>query len=312
MAIQLSLICPVYKVAEFIPDLMQSLLLGVNTDQVEIIFVDDSCPENSIDICETFILENAAEIKFNSTIIKQSINKGQAAARNAALLIAKGEYIGFIDSDDAIATNYWDVLSPYVQAAKKDIIEFGFEEFTTSLPLSETSKVTELASSNLNPFYSGFFVWTRLYKKEMLGELTFPEGMIYEDIFYNIHAFSKAKNTVKLSAILVYYRKRSGSTTSSRTSTYSQLLLNLVDSVKTRINYFDDKGIVVSQVAKFSLLSALKGFKIKEKKERKLFFSKCNLINSSFNSTFKKYNNSYLAKLKFNLSGLICCVGRFL
>ena len=171
MPIKLSLICPVYKVAEFIPDLMQSLLQGVNSDQVEIIFVDDCCPENSISLCESFILEHKSDINFNSTIIKQPINKGQAAARNAALLIAKGEYIGFIDSDDAIASNYWDVLSSYVTVGTKDIIEFAFEEFNSVLPLSVSNTVIESESTNTALFDTGFFVWTRLYKKEMLKGL---------------------------------------------------------------------------------------------------------------------------------------------
>ena len=314
MPIQLSLICPVYKVAEFIPALMQSLLLGVNTDKIEIIFVDDCCPENSIDICETFILENAEKIKFNSTIIKQSVNKGQAAARNAALLITKGKYIGFIDSDDAIASNYWDVLSPYIKLAENDIIEFNFEEFTTFVPreIIVGSTLEELESTNLNPFYSGFFVWTRLYKKDMLENITFPEGMIYEDIYYNIYAFSKAKRTVKLSAILVYYRKRAGSTTSFRTSSYSSLLLNLVNSVKNTIDSFEYKDIVVSQVAKFSLLTVLKGIKIKDRDDRQFFFKECKKINNSFQPLFIKHNKSFIGKLKLSLSNLCCAIGKFI
>jgi len=79
MNIQVSLICPVYKVAQYIPELMSSLLAGVNTEQVEIIFVDDCCPEQSINICEQFIAENLQAIKFKFEIIKQPINQGQAA-----------------------------------------------------------------------------------------------------------------------------------------------------------------------------------------------------------------------------------------
>ena len=312
MPIQLSLICPVYKVAEFIPALMQSLLIVVNTDQVEIIFVDDCCPENSIDICETFILEYAAKIKFNSTIIKQPVNKGQAAARNTALLIAKGKYIGFIDSDDVIAENYWDVLSPYVQAAKNDIIEFNFQEFTSILPLCDSSETTELSGSNLTLFDTGFFVWTRLYKKEILKGLKFPESLIYEDIYYNIHAFSMAESIVRLSNSLVFYRKRAGSTTSGRTSSYSNLLLNMVNSVKATLANYDKKDVVVAQVARYSLLVSLKGFTIKERADRKVFFNRCKKINLSFKNDFNKSNNSIIAALKFKLSYFVCLIGRFL
>lgn len=330
MNIQVSLICPVYKVAQYIPELMSSLLAGVNTEQVEIIFVDDCCPEQSINICEQFIAENLQAIKFKFEIIKQPINQGQAAARNVALKVAKGKYIGFIDSDDAISPEYWNTLSGYVNNEQYDIIEFDFEEFTDTLPnalanensdSSNTSSnnnnhnnvlnVVELPSSQLNPFHHGFFVWTRLYKKAMLDDLCFPEGVIYEDIFYNVHAFAKSQSTVRLSPSLVYYRKRDGSTTSGRSSSYSNLLLNLVNSTKSTINLFEAKKEVISQVVRYSILVSLKGYTIKERQDRRLFFKQCKKINLSFNPSLSKYNCSLMTKLKFKFSRFVCLIGVF-
>ena len=319
MTIQVSLICPIYKVAQYIPELMSSLLAGVNTEQVEIIFVDDCCPEQSIIICEQFIAEHLEAIKFKFEIIKQPINQGQAAARNVALKVAKGKYIGFIDSDDAISPEYWNTLSGYVNNQQYDIIEFNFEEFTDTLPSalanenndSNDPNVVELPSSQLNPFHYGFFVWTRLYKKAMLDDLCFPEGVIYEDIFYNVHAFAKAQSTIRLSPSLVYYRKRDGSTTSGRTSSYSNLLLNLVNSATSTINLFEAKKEVISQVVRYSTLVSLKGFTIKERQDRRLFFKQCKKINLSFNPSLSKYNCSLMTKLKFKFSRFVCLIGVF-
>jgi len=219
MIIQLTLICPVYKVAEFIPDLMSSLLAGVNSSSVEVIFVDDCCPDNSIAVCEEFLNEHQHEIKFSASILNLDVNQGLSGARNEGLKIAKGEYIGFIDSDDAIAASYWKTLSPFINTSSFDIIEFGFEEFTSSLPDDpEQLIVNELFSSNLNPFSTGFFVWIRLYKKSVMDGLIFPKGMVFEDMYYTVHAFAKAKNSVRLNSRLVYYRKREQSITATRTS----------------------------------------------------------------------------------------------
>ncbi|MDC9500779.1 glycosyltransferase family 2 protein [Pseudoalteromonas sp. Angola-18] len=310
MAIKITLICPVYKVAEFIPELMDSLVAGVNTENVEVIFVDDCCPENSINLCEDFLAKNKSIIKFSTTIIKQPINKGQAAARNAALIVANGTYIGFIDSDDAIAPNYWEALSTHVGSAANDIIEFDFKEFTTLLPTPDWGKYRDVELVKTDLFKSGFFVWTRLYKKNILDKCRFPEGVIYEDIYFNIQAFSHASSIVKIPKTLVFYRKRLGSTTSKRTSSYSNLLLNMVNSVKESIDKFDDKKTVVAQVARYSLLVSLKGYSIEDKKDRKLFFKQCRNINSIFKSIFKEYNKSIVAKLKFNLSNIICINGK--
>jgi len=312
MTVNVSLICPVYKVAAYLPELMQSLLDGVNSEKVEVIFMDDCCPEQSIAVCEQFLNEHAELIKFQYKVIKQPVNQGQAAARNTALAVAKGEYIGFIDSDDAISPYYWETLSSYVVDAQYDIIEFTFEEFKDDLPMPSKAAVTELSTSNLNPFHYGFFVWTRLYKKSIVDELRFPEGTIFEDIFYNVHAFSEAKSTLRLSSCLVFYRKREGSTTSGRTSSYSNLLLNLVNSTNSTIECFQDKTEVVSQVVRYSFLVSLKGFTIKDRSDRRHFFKQCKKINLSFTPLLKQFNHSLMVKLKFKFSQFICSIGKFL
>lgn len=311
LPIKLSLICPVYKVGKYIPELMESLLAGVNDEQVEVIFVDDCCPENSIVLCEQFINEHHKQLQFKPIIIKLPVNQGQAVARNEALKIAKGDYIGFIDSDDAIATNYWAILSPYINEQKQDIIEFTYKEFSDILPRITDDIVCELSSSNLNPFHFGFFVWTRLYKKELINELTFPIDLIYEDIFYNIHAFAKARKIVRLSNCLIYYRQRKGSTTNIRTSTYSNLLLNLVTAVQSNIECFDDQSAVVAQVARYSLRSALKGGKIKERSDRRLFYTKSQKIILNFTPLFNSINRSLIVSIKLSLAKLVCSLGRF-
>ena len=306
MTIQVSLICPIYKVAQYIPELMSSLLAGVNTEQVEIIFVDDCCPEQSIIICEQFIAEHLEAIKFKFEIIKQPINQGQAAARNVALKVAKGNYIGFIDSDDAISPEYWNTLSDYINNQQHDIIEFGFEEFIDTLPKQNMGEVIELPSSNLNPFYYDFFVWTRLYKKEMVEKLCFPEGMIYEDIFYNVHAFAKAQSTVRLSASLVYYRKREGSTTALRTSQYSQLLINLVTASKETIQVVPQQQELVSLLQKRCLLLMLKGLKIVDKYDRKKYYQLCSPCLLSVRDLSKKYGSNVKSKASYFLARIVC------
>lgn len=308
MTIQVSLICPVYKVTEYLPELMDSLLAGVNTEQVEVIFVDDCCPEQSIKVCEQFIAEHLQAIKFKYEIIKLPINQGMAAARNVALKIAKGSYIGFIDSDDAISAHYWKTLSAYVGSARYDIIEFGFEEFTDSLPNIKHVDVEELPSTNLNPFYHHFFVWTRLYKKTVVDKLCFPEGMIYEDIFYNIHAFSKAKSTVRLSSCLVYYRKREGSTTAMRTSRYSQLLINLVTATKQTIHLSSEQTQLVSLLQNRCLLAMLKGLKIADRADRKVYYQCCLPSLLSVKSLANTYGSNFKSKIYYFVSCVICRV----
>lgn len=311
MTIKLSLICPVYKVGQYLPELMQSLLSGVNNEQVEIIFVDDCCPENSIAICEQFIIDHQDNILFRTKVLKLETNKGQAAARNRALLVASGMYIGFIDSDDAIDSSYWDTLAPYIEKSNSDIIEFTFEEFINELPENEhtnSTVINELPSSNLNPFHTGFFVWTRLYNAATVKGLLFPEGKVYEDIFYNIHAFAKSKSSIRLDACLVYYRKREGSTTSLRTSQYSHLLINLITAVEQVIENSPNQKEIVSLLQQRTLILMLKGLKIKNKQERLRYFSLCSTKLQEVTKLVQIYGSTIKSKLFYALAKLICAI----
>mgnify|MGYP000184179334 CR=1 FL=1 len=276
MAIKLSIICPVYKVAEYIPELLNSLILGANDKSVEFIFVNDACPDGSMDLCLEVLSNRKSEIKFSFQFFNLEKNSGQAFARNVALSKAQGEYVGFLDSDDLISKKYWSVLSVEMNSGDQDIIEFGFQEFSGLPPTDQQiAPVKNILSSEINPFITGFFVWTRVYKRELLKGLTFPEGMIYEDVYFNVLAFSKANSIGFVSKCLVFYRKREGSTTASRSSNYSQLLENLIKSVRQVISKSGVRHLLMLELSKRCLLIVLKGINIKESKERIKFYSNC-------------------------------------
>ncbi len=307
MPIKLSLICPIYKVAEYLPQLMQSLLEGVNSESVEIIFVDDCCPENSILICEEFIEIHKHDIKFQSNIIKLSENKGLSGARNVALDVATGSYIGFIDSDDAIASTYYKTLEHYIELASHDIIEFGYSEFSNKLPvLDEAEEVHELASTNLNPFHTGFFVWTRLFKRELVSNLRFPDGMLYEDVYFNMHTFANAKHIVRINARLLYYRQREGAITALRDSGYSHLLINFIHSIEQTIQKYPDQKEICSLLLDRILLLSLKGLKINDKADRKEYYKLCYPELARATILASNYDANLKAKISLFLSRIIC------
>ena len=150
---KLSIICPIYKVKKYIPALLESLIIGVNDPCVEIIFINDCCPEGSMLLCQDYISKNLNRIKFSYQLVNHKINYGIAATRNTGLALACGKYIGFIDSDDLISKNYLIMLSHDLDTGHNDIIEFGYREFSDLIPEEDffTSKITASASP-LNPF----------------------------------------------------------------------------------------------------------------------------------------------------------------
>ncbi|MCG6202861.1 hypothetical protein, partial [Psychromonas antarctica] len=161
---------------------------------------------------------------------------------------------------------------------------------------------------NLIPFKTGFFVWIRLYKKSVIANLTFPKGMVYEDMFYTVHAFAKAKRSVRLDSCLVYYRKRENSITAARSSQYSHLLINVITAVQQVIDVSPNQKALVSLLQQRALILMLKGLKIKDKQDRKQYFSLCLPKLSELTLLVDAYGSDFKSKIFYFLAILMCRV----
>ena len=100
---KVSIIVPVYNVEKYIRRCIDSLK-NQTLEDIEIILVDDSSTDSSLEICK-----KAAEEDSRIKVIHK-VNEGAGLARNAALEIAEGEYIGFADSDDYIDKEMYKTL----------------------------------------------------------------------------------------------------------------------------------------------------------------------------------------------------------
>ena len=95
----ISIIIPIYNCRKYIENCVNSILVQNCRDELEILIVDDGSDDGSAEICDIIAAEN-----YNVTVIHQC-NKGVSAARNAAMELAKGEYIFFVDADDLLPEN---------------------------------------------------------------------------------------------------------------------------------------------------------------------------------------------------------------
>jgi len=94
MSPKISIIVPVYKVEPYLRKCIDSILAQTFTD-FELILVDDGSPDGCGKICDEYAKKD------NRILVIHKSNGGLSSARNAGLEIAKGEYIGFVDSDGA-------------------------------------------------------------------------------------------------------------------------------------------------------------------------------------------------------------------
>lgn len=115
----ISVIVPVYNVEKYLSKCIDSILAQTYKN-LEIILVDDGSPDNCPKICDEYAKKD------NRIKVIHKENGGLSAARNVALDIAKGEYIGFVDSDDFIAEDMYEVLYNLAEKYNAEISSVSF------------------------------------------------------------------------------------------------------------------------------------------------------------------------------------------
>ncbi|MDE6870705.1 MAG: glycosyltransferase [Bacteroidales bacterium] len=210
----LSIIVPVYNVESYLHRCVDSLL-GQSYKDIEIILVDDGSTDKSPAICDWYAA-NDPRVK---VIHKE--NEGQSAARNDALGIAEGEYIGFVDSDDWVEVNYCEVLVSIIENSDLAICSHRI--------LTEENKITDklygkgiVRKLDENALWQEIFcklnnaVWNKLYRKDLIQGISFPLGIFHgEDLLFNLEYINRCKTAAITDLQLYNYYKRANSVTTS-------------------------------------------------------------------------------------------------
>lgn len=218
MSEKISIIIPVYKVEEYLPKCLDSIVRQTYTN-LEIILVDDGSPDKCGEICDKYAKEDS-RIK---VIHKE--NAGVARARNDGIEIATGDYISFIDSDDWIAENTYEILYNGLKEYDADCSVGGcvtvIDKEGVLAPQERVRNGVNCVSAQeamKGVLLKGSAVWNRLFKREIFREIRFPLGRVNDDEVVALHAYAECKNIVFLDEDTYYYRIRSNSITTSKFS----------------------------------------------------------------------------------------------
>lgn len=192
---KISVIIPVHNGADYITDCINSITnQSIGKENLEIIIVNDASTDNTYE--QLMLLEKKySEILL---IINLEQNVGVGAARNIGLIYASANYIGFVDSDDYVEYHMYETLYSKIAhyecdlvvcRAKKHLLDDRF-----NISMGRTNKDDNFIIINnsedrkrlLNMNIS-MAVWNKLYRRELLinNQIYFPEGLIYEDIFFS-------------------------------------------------------------------------------------------------------------------------------
>ena len=207
----LSIIVPVYKVENYLPKCIDSILAQTFTD-FELILVDDGSPDDCPALCDA-----TAEKDARVRVIHQK-NGGLSAARNAGLDAARGAWIGFVDSDDYIEPEMYEVLYQAVQSTGADLALCDYAEVDEAgkpcPPMHVSLSEGELTGQKLLKRASGLMVqlaWNKLYRRAIFTQLRYPEGKLNEDLFLIPEVCLQIQKAVVVPKALYYYVQRGGS-----------------------------------------------------------------------------------------------------
>lgn len=230
---KISIIVPVYNVENYISKCLDSVI-NQSYKNLEIILVDDGSADKSGEICKYY------SKKENRIIFIQQEHQGVSMARNTALDIAGGDYIGFIDSDDLATPDMFDTLYNNAIAYDSDISMCNFYYVNQNgeiLPYSsenESIKVLEgIYKIAHNIRLSNNYLWNRLYKRYLFDEIRFPRGKVYEDMFVMHKLIDNANKVVLTADCKYYYIRRNNSIT------LSLFDLKQIDFIEAHIERYD-------------------------------------------------------------------------
>lgn len=213
MSEKISIITPVYKVEEYLPRCIDSILAQTHTD-LELILVNDCSPDGSGAICDAY-----AEKDSRVRVIHQPKNGGVAKARMAGIAAATGDFVGFVDSDDWVEPDMYEKLLALLHEHGADIAECSYfndwqdhreavEEGGAVTVYSRMQALEEIHAFRIQQD----ILWSKLFRRAAVPHFD-PDRVVIigEDYSVVVRAFEKIERLVHVAAPYYHYFMRAGS-----------------------------------------------------------------------------------------------------
>ena len=208
---KISVIVPVYNAEKYLAKCVDSLLNQTLQD-IEIILVDDGSADKSPIMCDDYAKKNSYIKVLHKT------NGGVSSARNAGLKIASGEFVAFLDSDDYIEANAYEVAYNIAKGNSCDYVMWGFfcdfvdeNENITNQKISIPQNVKYESTQRKELLNISGYLWNKLYSRKLLNELNLSfnnELTLYEDLLFNTKFITQTKNAIFIPEALTHYIQR--------------------------------------------------------------------------------------------------------
>lgn len=276
MTPEISIIMPMYNVEKYVGECLDSLLAQTFQD-FEVIIVDDCSTDNSCAVVESYMKIFNSKVQEKLRLIRSEKNSGCCAVpRNIGMPFARGKYIYFVDSDDALTETALEELYNLAEDFQTEVVhcEKYFivqdEDFTTDKDfltadaflkadfVEEPAFMTKNISERMENFVSKKFDWstcTNFIRRDFLlkHDIKFPPITGLEDRLVAIQLLGLSKKFLRVPNAVYIYRQRTGSLSKLRFPTFEPLVktyskaffyeLTLTDKFFTENKIFEDEPL---------------------------------------------------------------------
>lgn len=190
---KLSIIVPIYNVEKYLPKCIDSIL-GQTYKDLELILVNDGSPDNSAKICDEYAQKD------DRVIVIHKPNGGVSSARNAGLDRATGQYIGFVDPDDYITSDMYELMIKKLEVSNANMAICGYDYMSENGKVERPYLIRENELLTQKQFISMQFdmpptvrhgVVNKLFTADIFNKIRFPEGLHSSEDVYVLTEYAK-------------------------------------------------------------------------------------------------------------------------
>ena len=201
---QISVVIPVYNMQHTLDRCVESVLKQT-FDKMEVLLVDDGSTDGSAQKCDSW-----AEKDSRITALHQP-NGGLSKARNTGIAHAKGDFLAFVDADDAIAPNTFQAAADaFAQHPQCNIVEFPVLKGWLSrheqlLTFAEQEHHKPALYWYEEQGYLHAYAWNKLWRANLFANVRFPEGKVFEDLITTARLLANAGNILTINQGAYHY-----------------------------------------------------------------------------------------------------------
>lgn len=218
----ISVIVPIYRIDQYVGYCIESLIRQTYQN-LEIILVDDGSTDRCPELCDLYAKKDS-RIK-----VIHKPNGGLVSARKAGVMAANGAYIGYVDGDDWVESDYYEVMHTAAVRSKADVICAGFSKDLFDQHIRCGNRILDgiYTGQGLENLYKGMlsyeetfqvgittYVWNKLFRADIIKKVQAAVDdriTIGEDAAVTYPALLNAKSVYVCDNCSYHYRQREGS-----------------------------------------------------------------------------------------------------